>query len=246
MANGQIDPSQPLAANRIIPIEAAPEYTEGMLAPVTQVAGGIFNIPYPAGNGGGFYPFLNNSVTGSPNLTANVLMVKEIAVESTGALNAPTSWFWNIRVGDKLQINGAGLWYTVVGPMVVTPQQGNTELFVNVGPAGTQSPLGDFQGSAANPVTVSPEFLFLVNGLDDNQNGWIDEGYDGVDNNYNAEAANGGPYFTDDLFEWEHEAWPPTVLTSGLVSASSTRFSGGRLRRPIRARCRCRPMWWST
>ena len=29
LANGQIDPTQPLAANRIIPIEAAPEYTEG-------------------------------------------------------------------------------------------------------------------------------------------------------------------------------------------------------------------------
>ena len=32
LANGQIDPTQPLAANRIIPIEAAPEYSEGMLS----------------------------------------------------------------------------------------------------------------------------------------------------------------------------------------------------------------------
>ena len=31
--------------------------------------------------------------------------------------NSPTSWFWNIRVGDKIQINNAGPWYTVVGPM---------------------------------------------------------------------------------------------------------------------------------
>ena len=52
------------------------------------------------------------------------------------SLNEPASWFWNIRVGDKLQLNGSGIWYTVVGPMVVTPQQGNSELFVNVGPAG--------------------------------------------------------------------------------------------------------------
>ena len=147
-------------------------------------------------------------------------MVKEIAVESTGMLNAPTSWYWNIRVGDKLQINGSGLWYTVVGPMVVTPQQGNTELFVNIGPAGQPSPysFSEFQGPAANPVTVQPEYLFLVNGVDDNKNGWIDEGYDGVDNNYNAEVANGGPYFTDDLFEWEHETWPATVLATGLSS----------------------------
>ena len=221
LANGQIDPTQPLAANRIIPIEAAPEYTEGKLLPVSNVPNGVFNIPYPAGNGGGFYPAFNNAAAGSPNGHANVLMVKEITAEYVNGisgqvnLNPPTSWFWNIRVGDKLQINGSGLWYTVVGPMVVTPQQGNTELFVNVGPAGTQSPLTGFQGPVANPVTVSPEFLFLVNGLDDNQNGWIDEGYDGVDNNYNAEVANGGPYITDDLFEWENEAWPPTVLTSG-------------------------------
>jgi prepilin-type N-terminal cleavage/methylation domain-containing protein len=212
LPSGQIDPTQPLAANRVIPIEAAPEYTEGKLAPSVSIPGGVFNIPYPAANGGGFYPIANNSVTGG----ANVLMVKEIVVENDGVLNEPTSWFWNIRVGDKLQINGSGLWYTVVGPMVVTPQQGNTELFVNVGAPGMQSPLTEFQGPAANPITVSPEFLFLVNGLDDNLNGWIDEGYDGVDNNYNMEVANGGPYFTDDLFEWEHETWPATVLTSGL------------------------------
>ena len=59
-------------------------------------------------------------------------------------LNPPTSWFWNIRVGDKIQINNAGPWYTVVGPMVVRPRSdvngcsANTELFVNVGPPGTR------------------------------------------------------------------------------------------------------------
>ena len=37
--------------------------------------------------------------------------------------NPPTNWSWNIRVGDKLQINQAGPWYTVVGP-VVTPNPG--------------------------------------------------------------------------------------------------------------------------
>ena len=33
--------------------------------------------------------------------------------------NPPTNWFWNIRVGDKIQINNAGPWYTVVGPMAI-------------------------------------------------------------------------------------------------------------------------------
>ena len=77
-------------------------------------------------------------------------------------LNNPTSWYWNIRVGDKLQIDGSGLWYTVVGPMVLTPQDGNSELFVNVGVAGKKSPFSDTQGNPG--VAVNPEFLFLVNG----------------------------------------------------------------------------------
>ena len=82
-------------------------------------------------------------------------------MESTGVLNSPTSWFWNIRVGDKLQINGSGLWYTVVGPMVVTPRATingiiESELFVNVGPGRARlAAYSDFQGPAANPVTVS-------------------------------------------------------------------------------------------
>ena len=208
LKNGQIDPTQPLAANRIIPIEIAPAYSEGMLSAVIPGPGFSFNIPYPAVTGGGFYPIANNS-----SATANVLMVKEIAAylsNSAVHLNNPTSWFWNIRVGDKLQINGSGLWYTVVGPMVVTPQQGNSELFVNVGPAGTQSPFADSQAGA----TVYPEFLFLVNGLDDNKNGWIDEGYDGVDNNLSQEVANGTTQLVDELAEWEPEAWPVAYTTN--------------------------------
>lgn len=79
--------------------------------------------------------------------------------------------------------------------MVVTPQQGNSELFVNVGPAGTKSPLADPGGSAG-----FPEFLLLVNGRDDNGNGWIDEGWDGIDN----DGINGA----DDIGEWvEREVW---------------------------------------
>ncbi len=139
----------------------------------------------------------------------NVLLVKEILADN-GVLNEPTSWFWNVRIGDKLRINGSGLWYTVVGPMDVTPQQGNSEMFVNAGPPGTVSPFRDFQSG----TVVEPEFLFLVNGRDDNQNGWIDEGYDGLNNNLAFELANGLPQLVDDLLEWEFETWPETVLAS--------------------------------
>jgi hypothetical protein len=212
---GQIDPRQPLAANRLIPIEAAPEYTEGKLALCFPNAS-FQAVPYPVGINVP-YPVGVNS-----NLTQNVLMVKEMVVESTGLLNAPTSWFWNIRVGDKLQINGAGLWYTVVGPMVVTPAGGNSELYVNVGLPGTVWNFQDQQGSTANPVMVNPEFLFLVNGLDDNGNGWVDEGWDGVNNNLNQELLNGLPQLTDDIVEWEPETWPATVLASALSSQQYT------------------------
>jgi prepilin-type N-terminal cleavage/methylation domain-containing protein len=208
MANGQVDPSQPLAANRVIPIEVAPEYTEGALAVVIPGTNDVFNVPYPAANGGGNYPFANNSSS-----AANVLMVKEVVLYTENGQttpNSPTSWFWNVRVGDKLQINGSGLWYTVVGPMTVTPQQGNAEMFVNVGAAGTQSTLNDTQSG----VTVHPEFLLLVNGRDDNGNGWIDEGYDGVDNDAAREAAANVTPATDDLAEWEPEAWPASFNSS--------------------------------
>lgn len=204
LANGLIDPTQPLAANRIIPIEIAPAYSEGQVSVVLPGTSGdttnssSLAIPYPMAGGGGYYPFGTNSSS-----KANVLMVKEV-VASVSGLNNPTSWYWNVRVGDKLQLNSSGLSYTVVGPMVVTPQQGNAELFVNMGAAGTKSPLSDTQAG----TTVFPEFLLLVNGLDDNKNGWIDEGYDGVDNNLSQELANNVTQFVDDLAEWEPEAWP--------------------------------------
>ena len=206
---GLILTNQPLAANRIIPIEAAPEYSEGLLS--VEIQNIALNIPYPAINGGGNYPFgSGNTVT-----TANVLMVKEQVVFNYGngnQPNNPTSWYWNIRIGDKLQINGSGLWYTVVGPMVKTPLDGNSELFVNVGAAGRASPFANSQGTPL--VGVNPEFLFLVNGIDDNKNGWIDEGYDGVDNNLSFEVANGKPHLTDELVEWEFEIWPSAITAS--------------------------------
>jgi prepilin-type N-terminal cleavage/methylation domain-containing protein len=199
----RIDPTQPLAASRIIPIEMAPSYTEGKLS-IGVTSDHISDIPYPAVNGGGYYPFGARST-----LTTNVLMLKE-AIVFGGLLNAPTSWFWNVRIGDRLQINGSGVWYTVVGPMNVTAEQGNSELFVNVGPPGTQSPLVEVESG----TIVHPEFLFLVNGLDDNNDGWVDAGYDGVDNN-----ADG---LMDDLGEWEFENWPKSVVSNPPINMPYT------------------------
>ena len=87
---------------------------------------------------------------------------------TSGLANSPTSWYWNIRIGDKLRFGDVGPLYTVVGPMTTY----TSELFVNCGTPGvdfpgTKSPLIRF----ADGSLVEVEFLFLVNGKDDDGNG---------------------------------------------------------------------------
>jgi prepilin-type N-terminal cleavage/methylation domain-containing protein len=199
--------TQMLAYNRMIPLETAPYYTEGyvsILPPPWNPTGPYFPPLYP-GAGGGYYP--------SYAPRGHVLMIEEaVYVDGLNAPhppipNPPTSWFWNIRIGDKIQINKTGNTYTVVGPMTITPNGDlsnntnltNPELFVNVGPPGTTSPLVRtyVDTSAGTNYTLNPEFLFIVNGYDDNKDGFIDNGWDGFDNNY--------LYGIDDLSEWETE-----------------------------------------
>jgi prepilin-type N-terminal cleavage/methylation domain-containing protein len=194
---GRLDSSVILAVNRFIPIEPAPAYQEGLVTigrvPTT------FSLPYP-GDGGGNYPI--NVATG----TALVLQESAFSLSDGVAIpNSPTSWFWNIRIGEKLQINNTGPWYTVVGPMTVSSATGNSELFVNVGPPGTRSPLINVYVNGDSVTFYYPEFLLLVNGIDDNANGWTDEGWDGIDNN--------GDGNVDELGEWETEFWTGAALT---------------------------------
>ena len=137
-------------------------------------------------------------------------MIEQSAFDpNTSFPNPPTSWFWNIRIGDKIQFNQSGPWYAVVGPMTQTHAEGNSEMFVNAGVPGSQSPLERYfipvHGKA---FAYFPEFLFLVNGQDDNNNGWTDEGWDGVDNNGNGQV--------DELGEWENEQWPTQIVAQGI------------------------------
>jgi len=195
-ASGVLDNRFPLAYNRIIPIETAPEYTEGLVIPWTgALPASVTALSYP-GPGAG-------TITAPTYANTTALMLVEAVLNATGAPNPPTSWFWNIRVGDKVQLNNAGPWYTVIGPMSNAPAAGNAELFVNVGAPGAPSPL--VVGNS------NPEFLFLVNGNDDNKNGWVDEGWDGVDN----DGING----IDDVGEWvEIETWlGPVAASSGQI-----------------------------
>ena len=104
----------------------------------------------------------------------------------------------------------AGPWYTVVGPMTQTAATGNSELFINVGPPGTRSPLARLYANGDQSIVYYPEFLLLVNGADDNANGWTDEGWDGVDNN--------GDGNIDELAEWESELWTGAALTQNITN----------------------------
>lgn len=197
-AAGTIDTTQPLAYSRIIPIGPAPEYGEGAVSVYP-------GVDYSAITGGVPY-----------------LVLEQAATMPNGAPNAPTSWFWNVRVGDKVQVNNAGPWYTVVGPARAAPKDGNGEFFVNWGPPGSPLP------KLASGNTV--EFLFLSNGRDDNGNGYVDDGWDGVDNNGNGTIDEIGEWLLNQGFPVqpgqtptppETETWLG-ALTSGAVSVPYT------------------------
>ena len=64
LSDGTIDPSQILAASRIIPIEPAPSYIEGLVNLGATAVLGRFVLPYP-GDGGGNYPYFSPATTRS-------------------------------------------------------------------------------------------------------------------------------------------------------------------------------------
>jgi hypothetical protein len=201
-STGMLDPTAILAASRIIPLDSAPAYREGRVS-ISAVPEGLF-MPYP-GAGGGYYP------VNVPGGTVIVLEECPFDLSSNAVVpNSPTSWFWNIRMGDQIRINNVGPVFTVVGPLNQTGAQGNSDLFVNVGPPGTQSPLARLFFNGDQAIVYYPDFLFLVNGLDDNQNGWIDEGWDGFDNN--------GDGRVDELAEWELEDVPQSLASQSITN----------------------------
>ena len=160
----------------------------------------------------GYYPYY--PVPASP--VAGFVYKKVLLVEQSifrnnmppDGPNPPTSWFWNVRVGDRIRFNGAGHYYTVVGPMTLP----NPELFVNDGP-GLRSTLQEVYFDGATPPNqypgfYYPEYLFLVNGIDDDGDGYIDNGVNGVNENLNFAVMDtdvsltAGVPIADDIDEW--------------------------------------------
>lgn len=121
---------------------------------------------------------------------AAVLMLEQSPADRAGNLAMPTAWAWNARVGDRVQVGGQGGDYWVVGPETIA----NPERFVNYGASGPDLDRGDGLGKR--------EYLWLVNGRDDDGDGRGDPGFNGVDED--------GDQVVDDGDEWaEVEAWLP-------------------------------------
>ena len=231
----RLDGTLPLAYNRFIPIESAPEYQEGQVTVNTTQANTIPN--YYFGNYSGIFPSTGTGANVTYTQPTNVLVIEEVpgfwqqnpvTMAFTYLPGPPTSWYWNIRVGDKIQVNNAGYWYTVIGPMFVGPAAGNAEMFVNVGQPGTPSPLtyNTLAPDGTTTASISPEYLFLVNGVDDNGNGWADEEWDGVDND------NDG--FVDNLSEWiENEKFLGSLAAPGILLAYTPPLTYTIQRRPM-------------
>ena len=233
-----------LTYSRILPIEPAPDYTEGQVQIVgdavfgTTTAPGTtyyarYPVPVTSATQLPVYPGALVNWTGSflpPDLTkpiGSVLRIEESAFSidavSGGLLpNSPTSWWWNIRLGDKIRVGDSGRWYTIVGPITIHPRNPvagvtNPELYVNDGlPANvrTQGNLPrTYSSPAGTPTTVGVEFLYLVNGQDDDGDGYVDDGWDNLDNDFNTVnddlnyVLDPTGTFVVQIGEWETEVW---------------------------------------
>ena len=217
-----------LACNRIIPIEPAPDYSEGL---VTLYMG----QPDPAN-----LPLTNYS--GVTQLRATQALYSNqpntVSLPSTPAAipNNPTSWYWNIRQGDKIRFNDSGNYYTIAGPMAIGPTPdpnmaanlktwSNPERFINNGP----------------PSTANPEYLILTNGLDDDGDGFTDESFDGLDNDgdgvidpaYNGLDENNNGIVDDEytIGEYENETFVGSLNSPTFSTA--TQYSYTIIRRPV-------------
>jgi len=210
-----LDPTRILASNRYVPIQLAPDYSEGLVnvdpANSTSLASLVaaFNA---AGVANPSQYFVYPAAKSPPGVTtyylagslAMLYVEQSVYNPTTNLLNSPTSWYWNIRIGDKIQLNNTGIWYTIVGPMNTF----NPELFVNVGDPGATPPL---VRQLANGTNYYPEFLFLVNGVDDNKDGYVDNGWDGVDND--GDGIVDQVTDSNNLSEWvEIETWQGAIL----------------------------------
>ena len=204
--------------SRMIPIELASDYDEGMISYRDNQAN---RTVYPA--------ILQAYSTTPPDFVTNGydpnLLYLRLAQQVVGVslvANSPTEWFWNIRQGDRIRLNDSGRYMPIAGPMQTYTTTGNvasvgnpvinterfinfdipstksgsgkTELFVSPIPpsTGPTAPGSTYQiNNNAGPFApmlplppdgTNPEFFLVVNGQDDDGDGFTDNSFDGIDN----------------------------------------------------------------
>lgn len=129
------------------------------------------------------------------------LVLEQSPVDAEGLPCEPTTWWWLVRVGDVLTLYGHD--YTITGPTLIPVGPANPEGFVNWGwPGAAPSPLD----RGAGPM----EWLYLCNRLDDDGDGYTDDGWNGLDEDLDG--------YTDEADEWEQERWCNTPAT-GIAAA---------------------------
>ena len=189
--------SGPYTSSRIVSIEQAPDYADGQVYDLSAVAFYDIqnsNIPAPpfyyfeTSQGSGDFRYslapLNSEpfsygtrfVAGGP-LFRTWLVIAEVKFDNAGVLQTPTAWFWNIRQGERLQFGNTGRSYPIAGPMSVGNSMAlptNPDRQINAGLATAFQSL---------PVPGSPsEFLIVLDGRDNDGDGFVDEQFDGIDN----------------------------------------------------------------
>lgn len=184
----------PLASDRFVSIEPGPDYNEGLIT--------ISALPGPAPVPGTYGPL----TTADPRLW---IVEAKWANPAVGTIpNPPTSWYWNIRRGEKLRLGGSGRTYTIAGPMLTA----NPEQYINAG----------LPSSVSAGPSATAEILILVNGQDDDGDGYIDEAFDGIDNDGDGiidpgfdGVDNDGIKGIDNAEEMFYNASNPSVFSYG-------------------------------
>jgi prepilin-type N-terminal cleavage/methylation domain-containing protein len=223
------------AYSRLIAIEPAPDYSEGRIRGVILPNPPL--LPAPLTDTPTVDAMLGGAYTSAiapqllPPLPAPVLLwptVWESKYElvlvdgagnpTVGIPRPSTSWFWNVRKGDKIRVGNSGRELTIVGPdpIGILPNTANfgglsnPEQFVNWGPITPTNP-----GSTPTavlpplPASVPREFLVVLDGIDNDGDGYIDEAFDGIDND--------GDGIIDPMFNGIDDPSPITGMTNGLI-----------------------------
>ncbi len=175
-------PVERLASNRMLPLQSAPNYSQGtifpIIAPGFDLDNDLSNDIWFDSNGDGV---LND-------LDVHKLAVVERKFIIPGLPDEPTSFYYNIRQGEKLKLNGSGTEYTIAGPIRTFTETGtaagfivNPERFINFN-APTTPTVDEGRSLPVAPYLLNFEALFLTNGRDDDGDGYVDESFDGIDN----------------------------------------------------------------